>query len=122
MEVIRYPLCDRLQGQCVNIRVDPTSSKKDEIAEEISLEDGEGKGIIGLEDVRDWGVKMADEMQGYLVGDDLDALVSRVHRSVRLKATSCTKFGCFSVQLASATRNSSLKSALAGVYFHVCQI
>lgn len=82
MEVIRDPLCDRLQGQCVNIRVHPTSSKKDEIAEEISLKDGERESVISLENVRDWGVKMADEMQGYLVGDDLETLVSRVHRRV----------------------------------------
>lgn len=66
---------------------------------------------------------MADKVQGYLVGDDLETAISYgLHEGVGSNITSCTKFGCFSVQLASETRNSSLNSALAGVYFHVCQI
>lgn len=70
-DIGRNPVSGTLQRVGVDVGVDAASGKENEIAEKIGLEDGDGKGIVGFEDLGNRGVKVPDEVHGHVVGDDL---------------------------------------------------
>ncbi len=64
------PISSALQRNRVNVRVDTAASKQNKIAEEIGLLYGQGQGIVGFDDLRNGGVKVPDEVNSDVVGND----------------------------------------------------
>lgn len=66
----RYPIHRRLQRSSVNVRVNTASGEQDQVTEEVGLQDWEGEGIVGLDDLRHGCVEVTNKVYSNLVGDD----------------------------------------------------
>lgn len=66
----RDPVERRAQRVRVDVGVDAAAREEDEVAEEVGLEDGEGEGLVGLQDLREGGVEVAQQVERDGVGDD----------------------------------------------------
>lgn len=81
----REPVNGRPDGEGVDVGVDAAPSQQDQVAEEISLQDREGEGIVGFEDLGNGRVQVSEEVDGDLVSNDL-VDEARVHlRPARLR-------------------------------------
>lgn len=65
------PLDSTLDCICINVGVDATAGKQDQIAEEVGLEDRKWKSVVGLEDLRNRSIQHANQVDSDVVGDNL---------------------------------------------------
>ena len=68
---VGHPFVRRFQDGGVDITIDAPAGQQDQIAEEVGLEDGKRKGVVGVQHRRDGGVEISHEVHGGIVGDDL---------------------------------------------------
>lgn len=59
---LRDPVERRAQRMRVDVGVDAAPREEDEVAEEVGLEDGEGEGLVSLQDFREGGVEVAQQV------------------------------------------------------------